>query len=776
MIELQAVSKKYSEQEVLRNISYTFEKSKVYFITGESGCGKTTLLNIIGGIDEDYEGIVLFKGQDISLFNQKEKKEFLSKGVSYISQFPVTFQNLTGKLNLRFPRFVNKQAKEQEMAFIKNVELKKNTKKLSIGEKQRVCINRCINQNAEVILADEPTSSLDKEYKQEVMESLISLAKDKVLIVVTHDLELAKKYGDEIIKIEKGRIRKRKTKKVVPNETLEKSSIRLSLFNSLRISKKLYKSEKKKNFMYNYSLVIGIVLLAFSTILTEGLMSYFQKQLLRKENSNYIEIKYDYQELIDEDYEEIILNVGKRYFDYKYKCEDIIVTTSFEEKEFQFLSDGFVNYYESSSLLDNEINMYFDSLINLEYTQKLKLDVIGIDFLEYVNRFTPTITLSYKKEDKEILSEVKVAKGTLVNAEGIYIEANKSIKEKLVKEFDLVAIKKFKGFIDDNLIDYLNNQDKYFLYENKLYKYKEQEIIDSKEIENYSFIEYGNIVVDVFDKIRIEGIENVSFLRNQKIPDIGRNALKEDEIVISSKLASLLFKNTEPINKLMAVEINKNILSLKVVGYNKSNNIEIYYNQQNYDYFIKEINPLSNFQKFKLKQTIYIKKDIDYEELNKWVDKQKVEVKSSLLEILNGMKPTMQGINIIITMFSLFCLLIAVLILLILNVLDFEDKKREYQMLKRTGYDNQDILRIYIGKTLYSSVHILLYSIVFIELMKMILSDVLISIIGSSSILKGNNYINMVFLLVFLAFFVSNINFCLYLKCFNTSKKSCDIM
>ena len=207
MLEIRGLTKSYNGQEVLRNINYLFKENKVYFVVGESGCGKTTFLKIIAGQEENYEGIVLYKGNDIKQLNKKEKADYYTGGVSYLSQFPVCLLDLSVEENLNIPFFVNRKTTQNIGTFLNKLKKRKKTKRLSVGEKQRVCAQRIMNQNANIILADEPTAALDYEYKNEVLKELVKRAKGKILIVVSHDVELAKMYADEIIEIKKGHIK-----------------------------------------------------------------------------------------------------------------------------------------------------------------------------------------------------------------------------------------------------------------------------------------------------------------------------------------------------------------------------------------------------------------------------------------------------------------------------------------------------------------------------------------------------------------------------------------
>ena len=386
MIEIKSLNKKYIETEVLKNINYTFLEGKVYFVVGPSGCGKTTLLNILGGIDLDYDGLVLYDFEDIKEYTKKEKQSFYTNKVSYISQFPVLFQDMLVQNNLDLINYVNKKTTKKIGSFLKSIKLNKEAKKLSVGEKQRVCINRAINQNASVILADEPTASLDKEYKKEVMDELINACKNKILIVVTHDLDLAKDYADEILEIKKGKIKSINIKKQENTKSKENFNKNISLFNARKFASWLYKSEKKKINLYNYSLVIGIVLIAFTNMLSTGMMGYFKKQLLRQESTNFLEYKYEYSKVSQEDLNNISSEVGSKYFDIYYGEKDVFTNITIDEVNSLVTFNVNVSQVNMKNAFNvvNEINrkalflksyVTDDSILVLEYRFKAVDDI-----------------------------------------------------------------------------------------------------------------------------------------------------------------------------------------------------------------------------------------------------------------------------------------------------------------------------------------------------------------------------------------------------------------
>lgn len=207
MLELKNVSKKY-DRDVLKKINLKFGNKGLICLVGESGSGKTTLLNIIGGLEQPDNGKVIFNGNNIknidSSFYSNQLVSFINQNYNLIDKYTV-LENILLPIELRrirSPCNVNKILKMLSIYSLKN----KKVVSLSGGEKQRVAIARCIVQNTRVILADEPTGALDSENAYSVMRILKNLSKQKLVIVVTHNIELANAFADSIIKIADGRI------------------------------------------------------------------------------------------------------------------------------------------------------------------------------------------------------------------------------------------------------------------------------------------------------------------------------------------------------------------------------------------------------------------------------------------------------------------------------------------------------------------------------------------------------------------------------------------
>lgn len=761
MIEIKSLNKKYTETEVLKNINYTFLEGKVYFVVGPSGCGKTTLLNILGGVDLDYDGLVLYDFEDIKEYTPKEKESFYTNKVSYISQFPVLFQDISVQNNLELISFVNKKTTNKIGSFLKSIKLNKEAKKLSVGEKQRVCINRAINQNASVILADEPTASLDKEYKKEVMDELINACKNKILIVVTHDLDLAKVYADEILEIKKGRIKSIKIKKQENIKSKENFNKNISLFNARKFASWLYKSEKKKINLYNYSLVIGIVLVAFTNMLSTGMMGYFKNQLLRQESTNFLEYKYEYSKVSQEDLNNISSEVGSKYFDIYYGEKDIFTNITIDDVTIDLPSFGLINYEINSVYPSDLISIKVSDEYNDILTKKLRIEVLGLDFVSYVKEFSPSILIRYFNNDLE--KEIEFIVGNVSidnNVNFTFISGDEIFKDELIDFFDLEKQLKFNNCIDENFINYIDNQDNYFIKDEEIYMYEKGGLINLDLISKIKKTTYGNVDVDL-NRLHLfnKEIESEFFV---SLPDVGRNSLKENEIVISKDLGF-------EIKDKIVLTYNEIQLEFLIVGLVEKGN-KLYLSNKNIEYIYDKCNTYKNYKNFPIKEVAFLKEDLDYQELIKWDKLQNKEYDCSLIEVLKGMLPTMKGIETILNIFTLFSLIISIVTLFVLNVLDYESKVKEYSMLKRSGYKIKDIIKVNAFKYLFTTKFVIICSIFIIEIMKVLMNNVLSRSLGINKLFENYEYLNEVFICSMLSFVISNIIFIVYIILNDKSK------
>lgn len=217
MIVLKEIEKIYltknSPQVVaLKNINLTFESKGMVFITGKSGCGKSTLLNILGALDSCTSGSMIIENKNINEFTEKELDNYRNSYVGFVFQEFHVLNAYNVYDNIRLAKELQQEKiSEKELdAYLEKVSLtnlgKRKMNELSGGQKQRVAILRALIKNPRIILADEPTGNLDKINSEQIFEILKEISQEKLVIIVTHDLEAAQKYADRIIELKDGEI------------------------------------------------------------------------------------------------------------------------------------------------------------------------------------------------------------------------------------------------------------------------------------------------------------------------------------------------------------------------------------------------------------------------------------------------------------------------------------------------------------------------------------------------------------------------------------------
>ena len=216
MIELDNITRSFGTLQVLKGISLKVERGEVVSITGPSGAGKTTLLQIMGSLDKPDGGSVLYDGQDITGMNEKEISAFRNRHIGFVFQFHQLLPEYTALENITIPMLIGGSSMGQATARAKELlamlgladRAEHKPSELSGGEKQRIAVARALANRPDVILADEPSGSLDSKNKEELHNLFFNL-RDKLgqtFVIVTHDESLASKT-DRTIHLLDGTIR-----------------------------------------------------------------------------------------------------------------------------------------------------------------------------------------------------------------------------------------------------------------------------------------------------------------------------------------------------------------------------------------------------------------------------------------------------------------------------------------------------------------------------------------------------------------------------------------
>lgn len=219
MLQLKNITKTYAEKSdgevaALKGISLAFRPSEFVSILGPSGCGKTTLLNIIGGLDRYSDGDLLINGVSTKTYRDKDWDTYRNHSIGFVFQSYNLIPHLTILENVELSMTLGgvpkadrrKRAKEALIRVGLKEKLNKKPNQLSGGQMQRVSIARAIVNNPAIILADEPTGALDSETSITVMELLKEISETKLVIMVTHNPDLAEKYSDRIIRMLDGEV------------------------------------------------------------------------------------------------------------------------------------------------------------------------------------------------------------------------------------------------------------------------------------------------------------------------------------------------------------------------------------------------------------------------------------------------------------------------------------------------------------------------------------------------------------------------------------------
>lgn len=224
MIDIKNITKSFGQLQVLKGIDLHIDKGEVVSIVGPSGAGKTTLLQIIGTLDKPDTGDIVIDGIDVRKLSQKKLSDYRNKHIGFVFQFHQLLPEFTALENIMIPGFIagmsRSEAKKRGMELLDFMGLTDRAKhkpnELSGGEKQRVAVARALVNNPSVILADEPSGSLDSKNKEELHKLFFDL-RDKMgqtFIIVTHDENLAR-ITDRTIKMKDGMLERQDTETAI---------------------------------------------------------------------------------------------------------------------------------------------------------------------------------------------------------------------------------------------------------------------------------------------------------------------------------------------------------------------------------------------------------------------------------------------------------------------------------------------------------------------------------------------------------------------------------
>ena len=385
MLELKNINKSYTTgnftQQALKDISLKFRKNEFVAILGPSGSGKTTMLNIIGGLDRYDSGDLVINGKSTKEFKASEWDAYRNNCIGFVFQSYNLISHISILENVEMGMTLSgmnaKKRRKKALEVLDKVGLKEHAHKkpnqLSGGQMQRVAIARALANNPDIILADEPTGALDSKTSVQIMELIKEIAKDKLVIMVTHNKELADEYASRIVEFRDGELKSdsnpvKKTEKVESLYKIKKTA--MTFLTALKLSFNNIITKKGRTLITAFASSIGIIGIALVLSLSNGLDLQIDKVQTETLASLPIMITREAVNLT----EDVMMNIAQDnsnnenkftkeefIFPKKSVVEDLVHVNDF--------SDEYINYLES---IDDKY------VSGLSYTRMTSLNVLGI--------------------------------------------------------------------------------------------------------------------------------------------------------------------------------------------------------------------------------------------------------------------------------------------------------------------------------------------------------------------------------------------------------------
>ena len=681
MLELKNISKSYTNIKVLNNVNIKFRKKEFVSILGPSGSGKTTLLNIIGGLDKYDEGDLIIDGVLTKNFKESDWDNYRSKKIGFIFQNYNLINHLTAFENVELALLVNgKKNKSKVIDTLKKVglenEMNKLPNELSGGQMQRVAIARSIINENDIILADEPTGALDSKTSIEIMKILKEISRNKLVIMVTHNVELANIYSDRIIEINDGKIIKdTKAYNDCSKENVKKSKkMSMSFLTSLYLSFRNLLTKKGRTFLVSFAGSIGIFGISLILSLSSGLNNYI-KNTENEYLSNYPITIYKNNE---------ILNFDLNLKEIKGSPDKITA-----------YNDIASNYINDSKKYNNlyDFKKYVDSGLLNKYTKFITYDY-NLEFQLY-NNYEKVTSIYKVLSDDEIKENYDLVYGS--------VPKNKN---------EIVLIVDKNNVINDSILYSLGIKDKNelsIIYQ----KIKNNESVNLEEEYNFDELlkgEYKLILnTDYYVKEKnnyVDKSNDISYMK--KIIDNGMNI----------KVVGILKpKNDYVINNVIGykAELSKYIIQknrLSIIGKDQLNNrnINILTNKKfdnlnnTFDNMVNilGINDLDNPDSI----SIYFNSLSDKNSIIKEIDNynknhnEKITYIDNIKTILNTITNIVNSISYILVGLVFVSLIVSSLLIAIITYISVLERKKEIGILKSLGASRKDIKRIFNSETI----------------------------------------------------------------------------
>ena len=702
MLSLKHIYKKYGDNEVLKDINIDFREHELVAILGESGSGKSTMLNIIGGLDKYDAGDLLIDGISTKNYKNKDWDLYREQRMGFIFQSYNLIEHLNVVDNVNFA-LAHRNEKDQENEVIPLLKklgllskLKTNVRNLSGGEKQRVAIARALIKKPEVLLCDEPTGALDSNNSLEIMKLLKEIAKKKLVIVVTHSEELAKKYADRIITIKDGKIIKdnniyhiSKQIKVIKKNKYKK----LDIIKSLELSFNNLRYRKGRTMLVSFAGSIGIIGISLIISLSSGVKKYV-KSIEDTTIGNY-PIKINKTSF---DYSDIDLKNDSNIKCSKNKiCSRDDISNSDEIVDAIALKEN--NLKDFKKYLDNNKRINNLGYINYLYDMDLYIyskdgNQVSPDSLSINNSnflMEEKNTFQVLPDNKDVLSnKYELVAGELPNNYNelvLVISNNNELKMSTLYKLDIESKEEYEKFYNDA------KENKKVSIEEKKYNNKDLLNIEYKLVLNTSLYLKSNGKWNKNNDLKAlikngEDLKIVGVLKDKEGPGnyIGYTKALLNYVVVGNRSSNIYKEqsNNREYNVLTSnkindeVEYNEVMKKLGIIDLDNPSSIEIYTSKSKNKKEIKRI--INHYNSDNKNKKIYY-----------------VDMMSVLLDTLSNI---VNIISLVLLSLVAVSLIVSSIMIAIITYISVVERNKEIGILRALGGSSRDVKNVFLAETM----------------------------------------------------------------------------
>lgn len=457
MLEIKNITKVYVtaglEQKALDDVSIQFRENEFVSILGPSGSGKTTLLNIVGGLDDYTSGDLIINGVSTKKYRDRDWDTYRNHSIGFVFQSYNLIPHQTALSNVELALTLSGVSKEERrrrsIEVLKKVGLEtqmhKKPNQMSGGQMQRVAIARALVNDPDILLADEPTGALDSETSIQIMELLKEIAKDKLVIMVTHNPDLATAYSTRIVKLLDGKIigdsdpvkENIKVDKAKKERTKKRSSKKtsMSFMTALSLSLNNLMTKKGRTILTAFAGSIGIIGIALILSLSSGVQNYISR--VEEDTLSSYPLTVEEQSV---DTASVITTLMGEQNNEEHDLDKVyssnIMTDLINSMTTQLDTN---NLEEFKKFLDGDETNIRDYTTDIQYTYRLPIELYKSDTSEEVLRVNPSSVFdSFNIDGMSEMMEMQNTMGSGVSSTNVFQELLNN-QELLSSQYDVLA-------------------------------------------------------------------------------------------------------------------------------------------------------------------------------------------------------------------------------------------------------------------------------------------------------------------------------------------------